>query len=340
MKTTYENTNNIREQRAVAAEEALAVAAGKLARVKASKTRVQEAREATILQLELDLAAAIHEHDEAVEAWEQRTTEARERIAIRDAGARGRRIAEKFVRHARTLLSTGGSARATLEQLHLNATFFLSEEDYKIFQDEVPSVRWFQYQREGMGLESYLYTLMRVAKCERVVQWGFDETSLDGWATLNQWVRIEEEGQLHVVTLECAGLLSGSTTQKVCEHIRVYWERGQEAMGILREALGEDADTYAPLVNGGISLSKLCGVMHDTCNSANSIARAVRVLRDDSGRDLYSQAEWQRMEEDHEREWVDFLCGNHSRNLHIDAYARNFEAYVKVLCAHITTPFP
>ena len=318
----------------------MAAAVGKLARVKASKTRVQEAREAKILQLELLLAAAIREHDEAVEAWEEITTEARERIAIRDGRARGRRIAEKCVRHARTLLSTGGSVRATLEQLHLNATFFLSAGDYKVFQDEVPSVRWFQYQREGMGLESYLYTLMRIAKCERVVQWGFDETSLDGWATLNQWVRIEEDGQLHVVTLECAGLLSGSTTQKVGEHIRVFWERGQEAMALLRVALGDNADTYAPLVNGGISLSKLCGVMHDTCNSANSIARAVRVLRDDSGRDLYSQAEWQRMEEDHERPWLDFLCGNHSRNLHIDAYARNFETYVKVVCAHITTPIP
>jgi hypothetical protein len=66
-----------------------------------------------------------------------------------------------------------------------------------------------------MGLESYLYTLMRIAKCERVVQWGFDETSLDGVATLNQSVRIEEGGELNVVTLECAGLLCGSTTKKV-----------------------------------------------------------------------------------------------------------------------------
>ncbi len=72
-------------------------------------------------------------------------------------------------------------------------------------------------------------------------------------------------------------------------------------MAMLREELGEEVDNYAPCVNGGVSLSKLCGVMHDTCNSANSIARAVRVLRDDSGRDLYSEAEWQRMQNDHER---------------------------------------
>jgi hypothetical protein len=78
---------------------------------------------------------------------------------------------------------------------------------------------------------------------------------------------------------------------------------------MLREELGEEADTYIPLVNGGISLSKLCAVMHDTCNSANAIARTVRVLRDDSGWDLYGEEEWRRMLGTHEREWLDFLLG-------------------------------
>ena len=102
------------------------------------------------MQLQLDFEAAMEEHDEAEEGREQITKEARERIAVRDSGSKGRRISDKFVRHVRTLLSTGGSAQATVEQLHLNATFFLSEEDYKVFQVEIPSVRWFQYQREGM----------------------------------------------------------------------------------------------------------------------------------------------------------------------------------------------
>ncbi len=57
-------------------------------------------------------------------------------------------------------------------------------------------------------------------------------------------------------------------------------------MSMLRELLGDAADTYVPLVNGGITLSKLCGVIHDTCNSANKIARTVRVLRDESGTEL------------------------------------------------------
>jgi hypothetical protein len=116
---------------------------------------------------------------------------------------------------------------------------------------------------------------MCIAKCERVLQWGFDETSLDGIGTLNQWVRIEEVGEVHVLTLECEGLLTGGTAQKVGEHVKVFWQRGQLAMTMLREVMGEEVDTYIPLVNGGINLSKLCGVMHDTCNSANAIARRV-----------------------------------------------------------------
>ena len=146
---------------------------------------------------------------------------------------------------------------------------------------------------------------------------------------MNQWVRIEEGGDLHVLTLECAGLLTGGTARKVGEHVRVFWERGQQAITMLREQLGEEADTYAPLVNGGVNLSKLCGVMHDTCHAANAIARTVRMLRDDSGRTLYGVEEWGRMAEDHERVWLDYLCGNHSRNLHFDAYLRLFSTYIK-----------
>ncbi len=238
-------------------------------------------------------------------------------------------MSDRFVRHARTLLSTGGSARSTLEQLHLNAGFFLTAEEYNVFMKDVPSLRWFQFHREGLGLESYLYTLIRIAKCERILQWGFDETSLDGVSTMNQWVRIEEGGDLHVLTLECAGLLTAGTARKVGEHVRVFWERGKQAITMLREQLGAEADTYAPLVNGGVNLSKLCGVMHDTCHAANAIARTVRVLRDNSGRALYGAEEWGRMAEAHEREWLDYLCGNHSRNLHFDAYLRLFSTYIK-----------
>ena len=64
-----------------------------------------------------------------------------------------------------------------------------------------------------MGLESYLYTFMRIAGCERIIQWEFDETTIDGHEVLNQWAMLMEssEGEdgmdsaTTIVTLECAG---------------------------------------------------------------------------------------------------------------------------------------
>ncbi len=143
--------------------------------------------------------------------------ERRQRIDVRVSGVRGNPVNDKFARHVRGLLASGASAAATLKQLSLNARFFLHDEDYSHFVLALPKIRWFQFQREGLGLESYLYTLTRIAKFDRVLQWGFDETSLEGVATLNQWVRIKEGDDLHIVTLECAGLLVGSTASRVAE---------------------------------------------------------------------------------------------------------------------------
>ncbi len=53
------------------------------------------------------------------------------------------------------------------------------------------------------------------------------------------------------------------------------------------------------------------------------------MLRDESGSELYGEEEWRRMLGEHEREWMDFLCGNHSRNLLFDAFLRLFAAYIK-----------
>jgi hypothetical protein len=83
-----------------------------------------------------------------------------------------------------------------------------------------------------------------------------------------------------------------------------------------------------PLVNGGVSITKLRGAMHDTCNSANLIAKKVRIMRDDAGKDMYGQEEWAAMQESGSG-WQDFLCGNHSRNLHFDAFNRHYTQYIK-----------
>jgi hypothetical protein len=102
-------------------------------------------------------------------------------------------------------------------------------------------------------------------------------------------------------------------------------------MEMVRAELGATkADEYLPLTKGGVTLLKLRGAMHDTCNTANLVAKKVAVMRDDAGKDIYGEEEWQRMQQ-HGHGWQDFLCANHSRNLHFDAFSRSFRDYIKVL---------
>ncbi len=75
----------------------------------------------------------------------------------------------------------------------------------------------------------------------------------------------------------CIGFLPGNTAAKVAEHVKLHWERGKRIIDLVREQLGVDADALVPLINGGVTLTKLCGSMHDTCNSANLIAKNVRM---------------------------------------------------------------
>jgi hypothetical protein len=123
-----------------------------------------------------------------------------------------------------------------------------------------------------------------------------------------------------VITIECCGLLVGSTSEEIAAHIRAAWVSGQDCIDLLRTELGPDlADVHAPIVNGGVQLHKLQGVMHDTCNTANKTARLAKTLRDTSGQLFYGYDEWEnRVEED--KPWFDFLCGNHTRNLPMDEF--------------------
>ncbi len=105
---------------------------------------------------------------------------------------KGRGKSLEFVFAARTILATGCSARAARDQLLVTGQLFLRSSKFETFANEIPSERWFRYQRKGLGYEAWLYSMLRVAKCEAILQWGFDETSLDGTPTLNQWVLIEE----------------------------------------------------------------------------------------------------------------------------------------------------
>jgi hypothetical protein len=100
-------------------------------------------------------------------------------------------------------------------------------------------------------------------------------------------------------------------------------------VALVRAELGDQADALVHLKNGGVFLAKLQGVMHNTYNVANAIARRVKAIRDDSGKDLYGVEEWHAME-GYSVVWQDFLCGNHSRNLHFDVFNRLFTACTKV----------
>jgi hypothetical protein len=97
---------------------------------------------------------------------------------------------------------------------------------------------------------------------------------------------------------------------------------------MLREELGEKADAFIPLVAGGVTMAKLRGAMHDTCNCANLVANKVRGIRDEIGKEMYGAAEWAAMQETGSG-WQDYLCGNHSRNLHFDAFNRLFTTLMK-----------
>ena len=52
-------------------------------------------------------------------------------------------------------------------------------------------------------------------------------------------------------------------------------ETGAEVVAMVRAALGARADELVPLLHGGVHISKLNGSMHDTCNTANLVAKKV-----------------------------------------------------------------
>jgi hypothetical protein len=81
-----------------------------------------------------------------------------------------------------------------------------------------------------------------------------------------------KETNMAVVTLECAGVLEGEKSLEILSHVEAAWERGQQAVQLLRQELpAESVDVMAPLRNGGVHLHKIFGVMHDTCHAANKV---------------------------------------------------------------------
>ncbi len=92
------------------------------------------------------------------------------------ASGRGGGKSPDFEFAARAIWATGCSARAAKDNLLVGARLFLPQDKYDKFESEVPGERWFRAQRKGLGYEAWLHSMIRFAKCESVLQWGFDKT--------------------------------------------------------------------------------------------------------------------------------------------------------------------
>ncbi len=119
------------------------------------------------------------------------------------------------------LLCLGSSAAAARVQLLHSASVFLRPEAYHLYAALVPNLRWFQAQREALGNEAWLYAMIEVSQAKECLQHGFDETSINGTPTLNQWVLLESPAPPppRIGTQQCAGFLVGSKATEICEHI-------------------------------------------------------------------------------------------------------------------------
>jgi hypothetical protein len=212
----------------------------------------------------------------------------------------------------------------------MSAKTFLSEDRFRQMEVKLPLERWFRAQREALGNEAWTYAMIQIAGAEKILQWGFDETKLDGVSTMNQWVLLQQGNNApEIVTMEAAGLTVGGTAPELAEHVAKSWETGQRAVELVRIELGADlCDDLVPLACGGVVLHKIQGAMHDTCNTANLVPHLVLQLRETSGRLYYGEEEWEAMPAE-QKPWFDYLCGNHSRNLPLDEWNREFEAYIK-----------
>ena len=68
--------------------------------------------------------------------------------------------------------------------------------------------------------------------------------------------------------------------------------------------------------------------MHDTFNTANATAREIARLVEEKGRELYGDEAWESMPEE-KRCVLDFICGNHTRGLPVDAFNRRFDGWIE-----------
>ncbi len=132
-----------------------------------------------------------------------------------------------------------------------------------------------------------------------------------------------------VVTLECAGVLTGEKSAEIVGHVEQIWAQGQQAVELLRRELPEElVETLAPIRGGGVHLQKIFGVMHDTCHAANKVASLMVELRTAKAREFHGEEKWASMTP-LAKACFDFLCGNHTRNLPIDWFNRLYNKWLQ-----------
>ncbi len=110
-------------------------------------------------------------------------------------------ITKEFEALGRSIVGCGCSGRHARDTLLLTADYLLREEEAANFKMELPTTHWFAKQREAVGSESFVFSCLAIAACDRILQWGFDETSLDGQPTFNQWCLVERDKHFYIITL-------------------------------------------------------------------------------------------------------------------------------------------
>jgi hypothetical protein len=94
------------------------------------------------------------------------------------------------------------------------------------------------------------------------------------------------------------------------------------------EELGPDAaDVLVPMVHGGVQLHKIFGIMHDTCHTANRVARLMADNREEKARAYHGDDVWDVLDPC-QKVVHDFLCGNHSPNLLVDRFNESYDAFL------------
>ena len=136
----------------------------------------------------------------------------------------GRPFTDEFEALAKRCLAKGHAAEGIRVTMTQTADFLLDEKSRSAF--ESPAKDWFVKQREAVGYEAWTLVMIRLAGADKIIQYGFDETKIDGVSTCNQWVLVETDGNMELLIIEAAGVLVGGTSQQTAAHIDTTWARG------------------------------------------------------------------------------------------------------------------